>query len=128
MKLLKFVISVLVFAGTSTSFAQTSTERPTIAECQSVYAACQAAGYQPGAHQKGQKRGEGQGLWVDCVNAVAAGKKEVAGVELAAAQSCMAAKKAHKAEASQMRQQRKQLAEQKRNAKKQDATSTSTGN
>ncbi len=66
-------------------------------ECTAPVAACKAAGFKVGAHKKGDKEGADMGLWVDCVDAVADGKKTVAGVETAAAQACKAAIKALKA-------------------------------
>jgi hypothetical protein len=62
-------------------------------ECQVPFAACQAAGFKVGAHKKGDKEGSDNGLWVDCINAVADGKKQVPGVDVSAAQACRAAKK-----------------------------------
>ena len=61
---------------------------PKIPECQAPFAACQAAGFKVGAHKKGDKEGTDNGLWVDCINAVADGKKQVAGVDQTAAQAC----------------------------------------
>jgi hypothetical protein len=65
-----------------------------IPECQAPFEACKAAGYKVGAHKKGDKEGADMGLWVDCIHAVADGKKQVPGVDPAAAQACKAAKKA----------------------------------
>jgi hypothetical protein len=65
-----------------------------IPECQAPFAACLKAGYVVGAHQKGDKQGTDKGLWVDCMHAVADGKKTVDGVDKSAAQACEAAKKA----------------------------------
>lgn len=107
MKSLNFVLSTLVFAGTSISFANEKGEGPKIPECQGVFAACQAAGFKPGAHQKGQKMGEGQGLWVDCIGAVADGKKQIAGVDAGAAKACMAVKKQHRQENKEHRQEKR---------------------
>jgi hypothetical protein len=67
-----------------------------IPACQAPFAACQAAGYVVGAHKKGDKEGTDNGLWVDCIDAVADGKKQVNGVDKSAAQACKAAQKAKK--------------------------------
>ena len=64
-----------------------------IPECQAPFAACQAAGFKVGAHKKGDKEGTDNGLWVDCIDAVADGKKQVPGVDTSAAQACKTAKK-----------------------------------
>ena len=65
-------------------------------ECEAPVGACTTAGFKVGAHKKGDKEGADNGLWVDCINAVADGKKTVAGVDTAGAQACKAAMKAAK--------------------------------
>jgi hypothetical protein len=87
-----FIVTLSLVLGAS--FAQA--EGPKIPECQAPFKACQAAGFKVGAHKKGDKEGADNGLWVDCIGAVADGKKQVPGVEQAAAQACRAAKKSEK--------------------------------
>jgi hypothetical protein len=65
-----------------------------VPECEAPFKACQAAGYIVGAHKKGDPEGADKGLWVDCIDAVADGKKTVSGVDMASAQACKNAKKA----------------------------------
>ena len=65
----------------------------TVPECRPVIAACSAAGYKVGAHKKGDKEGADTGVWVDCIDAVADGKKKVPGVDPIKARACKDAKK-----------------------------------
>lgn len=88
----------LVMIGLVLGAVNAHAEGTSLPECQNAYTVCQGAGFKAGAHQKGQKMGEGTGLWIDCVGAVAKGKKQVAGLDQAAAQACLTAHKAHKAE------------------------------
>ena len=79
---------------TGSNFAQADGTK--VPECQAPFAACQTAGFKVGAHKKGDKEGADNGLWVDCIDAVADGKKQVTGVDQTAAQACKAAMKAKK--------------------------------
>ena len=67
-----------------------------IPACQAPFSACQAAGFKVGAHKKGDKEGADNGLWVDCIDGVADGKKQVSGVDPAEAQACKAAQHGQK--------------------------------
>ena len=65
-----------------------------IPQCEGPVEACRKAGFIPGAHKPGDAEGEDMGLWRDCIDAVADGKKTVAGVDPTAAKACQAAKRA----------------------------------
>lgn len=94
MKFISTSVLVAVIGTSLATFAQHG--GAAIPACQAPFAACQAAGFKVGAHHKGDKEGADSGLWVDCIGAVADGKKQVPGVDPAAAQSCRAAHKAMK--------------------------------
>ena len=87
--------SILVIFGSLLSanslvYAQAAAKLP---QCQAPFAACQAAGYKVGVHHKGDKEGADMGLWVDCIDAVADGKKQVSGVDQPSALACKTAVK-----------------------------------
>jgi hypothetical protein len=97
--IMKFQLFVSALAAVFTmglAHAEGKHEGTKIPECEAPFKACQAAGFVVGAHKKGDKEGADNGLWVDCIGAVADGKKTVAGVDVAAAQACKNAKHAHK--------------------------------
>ncbi|MGZ3805509.1 MAG: hypothetical protein ACXVB4_14935 [Pseudobdellovibrionaceae bacterium] len=94
---MKLICASLIFVLASIAGAEANHPGTKIQECEAPFAACQAAGYKVGAHKKGDKEGADMGLWVDCIHAVADGKKQVPGVDQAAAQACKAAHKARKA-------------------------------
>jgi hypothetical protein len=64
--------------------------------CQAPVAACKQAKFVVGAHKPGDKEGADDGLWVDCIDAVADNKKQVPGLTQSAAEACRTAKKAMK--------------------------------
>lgn len=89
---MKFTILVLgLVALGSFASAEKAKELP---QCASITKACEAAGFEPGAHKK-----NGKGLWVDCVGAIAHGKT-VAGVTATQdeAKACSEAAKTVRAE------------------------------
>jgi hypothetical protein len=97
MKLVSTAVIAFVLSSSFGAFAKGKAEhKHMISECEAPVAACKAAGFVPGAHKKGDKEGADNGLWVDCINAVADGKKQVNGVDQAAAQACKAAHKEKK--------------------------------
>lgn len=59
-------------------------------ECAKVSAACEAAGFKPGAHKEA-----GKGLWMDCIAPLAAGKTidGVTGITADEAKACASSSK-----------------------------------
>ena len=68
---MKLTVIALALVLGSIAHAEKATDLP---QCASISKACEAAGFEPGAHKK-----NGKGLWADCVGAIAHGKT-VAGV------------------------------------------------
>ncbi len=97
MKFTQFSLVAVMLSLSLSAFAKHDGKDWTMApECLAPVAACKAAGFKVGAHVKGHKEGEDNGLWVDCIGVVADGKKLIAGVETTAAQACKKAKQAAK--------------------------------
>jgi hypothetical protein len=88
---MKLSVIALVICLGSIAHAEKAKDLP---QCATLTKACEAAGFEPGAHKK-----NGKGLWVDCVGAIAHGKT-VAGVTAtqADAKACADAAKAERKE------------------------------
>lgn len=109
MKLVLLVISAMMV---STAFAQGGAPANTTAPagggghgghgggamgaCAAPFQACKQAGFVVGAHHKGDAEGADKGLWVDCIDAAADGKKQIPGLTQAAAAACRSQHKANK--------------------------------
>ena len=64
---MKLTVVMLALSVASLAHAEKAKDLP---QCASITKACEAAGFEPGDHKK-----NGKGLWVDCVGALAHGKK-----------------------------------------------------
>ncbi|MGZ3770578.1 MAG: hypothetical protein ACXVCP_13405, partial [Bdellovibrio sp.] len=74
---MKLIFVSIIFALASTAGANPMNGGHKLKECEAPFNACKAAGYKVGAHKKGDKEGADMGLWIDCIDAVADGKKQV---------------------------------------------------
>lgn len=79
------VSSVTAFASSSASAKGDGDAIRNSPECAKVSAACEAAGFKPGAHKE-----TGKGLWVDCIKPLADGKtiEGVTGITADEAKAC----------------------------------------
>ncbi len=66
------LITILMFAGTSTFASNVARAEKGEGPCRKIVDACTAAGFVKGGHKP--KKGENKGLWKDCVNQIVSGQ------------------------------------------------------